>query len=105
MKPHKTSRLCAPEALTRLSISAKLTGYFSSGTSPPWMSQTGFSSFCATSRVRMIGVEEGDVFVDRLGNDVEMQPLGGARLLEHEERQAFGRAIGQPFLDGDAVAL
>jgi len=28
-----------------------LTGYFSTGTSPPWMNQTGFSSRCATSSV------------------------------------------------------
>ena len=49
--------------------------------------------------VGMIGLEQRDVIVDRLGDDVEIEPLGDARLLEHEEREAFARRIGQPFVD------
>jgi hypothetical protein len=38
------------------------------------------------------GAEEGEILVHRLRDDVEIEPLGRARLLEHEERQALGRA-------------
>ena len=42
------------------------------------------------------------VFVDRLRDDVEVEALRRLRLLEHEEGEALGRGIPQPFLDGEA---
>ena len=52
-----------------------------------------------------IGGEEGVILVDRLRDDVEIELLGLPRLLEHVEREALGRRIGQPLVDGEAVAL
>ena len=52
-----------------------------------------------------IGGEEREVLVDRARDDVEIEPLGRPRLLEHEERQALRRGVGQPLVDGEAVAL
>ena len=46
-----------------------------------------------------------EVVVDRARNDVEVQPLGGAGLLEHEERETLRRPVGQPLLGAEAVAL
>src|SRR5688572_20192659 len=57
---------------------------------------------------RLLGGElaqEIEIVVDRARDHVEIEPLGRARLLIHEERQAFGRRIAQPFLDREAVAL
>src|SRR3546814_8853292 len=34
-----------------------------------------------------------------------IQPLGPPRLLVHEQRQALRRAVGQPLVDREAVAL
>src|SRR3546814_17567920 len=36
---------------------------------------------------------------------IEVEALGRARLLEHEEREAFCRPVGQPLLGAEAVAL
>ena len=44
-------------------------------------------------------LEEGQVVVDGARDDVEIEPLRRARLLEHEQRQALRRPVGQPFLD------
>ena len=52
-----------------------------------------------------IGGEEREIVVDRARDDVEIEPLRRPRLLEHEQRQAFRRGIGQPLVDGEAVAL
>jgi len=52
-----------------------------------------------------IGREELQVVVDGAGNDVEIELLRALRLLKHEQRQAFGRGICQPVLDGQPVAL
>ena len=54
---------------------------------------------------RVIGFQEGDIFVHRLGDHIEIEFLGGARLLIHEQRQAFLRPIGQPIVQADAIAL
>ena len=45
------------------------------------------------------------VFVDGLRDDVEIEFLRRFRILEHVERQALRRGVGEPLLDGDAVAL
>ena len=50
-------------------------------------------------------VEELLVVVDVARDHVEVQPLGRLRLAIHEQRQQFRRAIAQPFVDGEAVAL
>ena len=52
-----------------------------------------------------IARQELQIFVHGARNDVKMQALGLARLLEHEERQALGAGVGEPFLDGEAIAL
>ena len=52
-----------------------------------------------------IGLEEAEIVVDRPRDHVEIEALRRARLLEHEERQALGTGVGQPFLDRQAVAL
>ena len=46
----------------------------------------------------------GQIVIDGLRDDIEVQALGPARLLEHEQRQALRTGIGQPFVDGQAVA-
>ena len=56
-------------------------------------------------RLLRIGIKEGEVLVHRLRDDIEVKLLGGARLLELVERQAFFRRIGEPLLDRNAVAL
>ena len=53
----------------------------------------------------LIGREIGEIFVHRLRDDIEVKPLGGLRLLKIVKRKAFSRRIGQPFIDGNAVAL
>ena len=45
------------------------------------------------------------VFVHGLGDDVEMHPLRRLGLLVHEIGQAFRGRVGQPFVDGKAIAL
>ena len=51
------------------------------------------------------GIEEFQIFIDGARDDVEIESLRLARLLVHEELQARGIGIGEPFLDGEAVAL
>ena len=68
------------------------------------MCQTGFDSRCLRV-LALIAVEELLILVDRARDDVEVEPLGRLRLAIHEQRQAFGRGIAQPFVDGEAVAL
>ena len=51
------------------------------------------------------GSNMGEIFIHGTRNDVEMQTLSHARLLEHVEAEAFGGGIGQPFIDGQAIAL
>ena len=53
----------------------------------------------------LVLVEPGDVLVDFLGDDVEVEALGSLGLLEHEERKAFRCGVGEPLLDRDAIAL
>ena len=48
--------------------------------------------------------QEREVFVDRLGNDVEMKALCRPRLLEHEEGKAIVGCVGEPFFDGEPIA-
>jgi hypothetical protein len=55
--------------------------------------------------LRGIGGKELLIFVDRPRDDAEGKLLGALGLAVDVESQAFGRAIGQPFVDGDAVAL
>src|SRR5262249_47421051 len=50
-------------------------------------------------------LEEAQIIVARPRDDVEVELLGRARLLVHEERQALRRAVGEPLLDRQAVAL
>ena len=52
-----------------------------------------------------IGGEELLIFVDRLGDDPEAQLLRLPRLAVDVEGEALLRRVGQPFVDGDAVAL
>ena len=56
-------------------------------------------------RSARVFLEEGQILVDRLRDDVEVELLGGPRFLELVERQAFRRRVGEPLLDRDAVAL
>src|SRR4051812_2454703 len=44
------------------------------------------------------------ILVDMARDDVEIEPLGRLRLAIHEERQALGPGIAQPFVDGEPVA-
>ena len=53
----------------------------------------------------LIAVEELLVLVDVARDDVEVEPLRRLRLAIHEQRQAFGRRVAQPLVDGEAVAL
>ena len=52
-----------------------------------------------------VAVEELLIFVDVARDDVEVEPLGRLRLAVHEQRQALGAGVAQPFVDGQAVAL
>ena len=52
-----------------------------------------------------IGGEELLIFVDRLGDDAEAQLLRLPRVAVDVEGEALLRRVGQPFVDGDAVAL
>ena len=45
------------------------------------------------------------IVIDRARDDIKMQLLGFPRTGIHEQRQAFGRAIAQPLVNGQAVAL
>ena len=51
------------------------------------------------------GVQALDVFVRRLGDHVEMQPLGRLGRLKQVVGQALGRAVAQPVVHAEAVAL
>ena len=76
-------------------------GSGSFGAAPPWMCQAGLAaSGAARSCARC-----WQVFVHRARDLVEEQPLGALRLVVHELRQALGRRVAQPFVDGQAVAL
>ena len=57
------------------------------------------------NRLVRITAEKLHIFIRRLGDDVERQLLGTARLAVDVETQTFGRGIGQPFVDGQAIAL
>ncbi len=50
-------------------------------------------------------VELLQIFVGGLGDHVEIQPLGRLRRLLHVVGEALGRAVAQPLLHGQAVAL
>ena len=52
-----------------------------------------------------IGGEELVIFVDRLGDDREAQLLGLPRVAVDVESEALLGRVGQPFVDGDAIAL
>src|SRR5437764_1180602 len=53
----------------------------------------------------VVAVEELLIVVDVARNDIEVEPLRGLRLAIHEQRQAFGAGVAQPFVNGEAVAL
>ena len=56
----------------------------------------------------VLGVElggVGDELVDGAGDDVEEQSLGALGLVVHELGEAFGRGVGQPLFDAEAVAF
>ena len=55
--------------------------------------------------LRRIGPQLLVIFIHRPRDHVEMHPLRRLRLLIHEIRQALRRRIGQPFVDGQAIAL
>ena len=52
-----------------------------------------------------IGVLELRIFIDGAGDHVEVKLLGLARAVIHVERKRIRVGIGQPFVDGEAVAL
>src|SRR5437762_5219403 len=52
-----------------------------------------------------IGLEETLILIDAARDDIEIELLRLARALIHEELQAFGIGIGQPFVDGETVAF
>ena len=52
-----------------------------------------------------IAREKLQIFVHRARNDVEVQALGLARLLVHEQSQRFRAGIGEPVVDRQAIAL
>ena len=56
-------------------------------------------------RLRRERVGVCQVFIDRAGDHIEIQPFGALRRVEHELRQDFGRRIAQPFLHRQAIAL
>src|SRR5690606_36964436 len=60
------------------------------------------SLFPALTRIRG---EIGEILVHRLWNHIEIELLCGVGLLEIIKSQAFRRSIGQPFIDGDSIAL
>lgn len=49
-------------------------------------------------------IQHAGVFVDLARDDIEIEPLRGLRLLEHEVREAFRRRVAQPFFDREAIA-
>uniref|UniRef100_A0A0N4ZZK8 NAD-specific glutamate dehydrogenase n=1 Tax=Parastrongyloides trichosuri TaxID=131310 RepID=A0A0N4ZZK8_PARTI len=55
--------------------------------------------------LRLVLLDEGQIVVRRARNDVEVQALGRLRRLEHVPGQALGRAVAQPVLHRQAVAL
>ena len=55
--------------------------------------------------LRRVLLEERQIIVDLARDDVEIEPLRLARLVVHEQAEAVGRAIGEPLVDGQAVAL
>src|SRR5262245_12887533 len=50
-----------------------------------------------------IGREMADIFVDRARDHIEIETLRFARALIHVVRQAFGRRVSQPLLNGEAI--
>ncbi len=52
-----------------------------------------------------IGVEKSHIVIDGARDHVEIELLRLARLRVHEELQTPRIGIGQPFIDGEAVAL
>ena len=53
----------------------------------------------------LIGLNEGEVIVDIARNDVKMQTLCRSRPLIHELCEAFRAGVGQPLVNGQAVAF
>ena len=55
---------------------------------------------------RLAGISLGEalIFVDRLGDDPEAQLLGFPRFAVDVEGEALSGRVGQPLVDGDAVA-
>ena len=53
----------------------------------------------------LVAAEELQIFIHRAWNGVEIETLGLARLLVHEQRQAFRARVGEPLVDGQAIAL
>ena len=104
MKPHSTSLSCAFDAATRLSSSPNEIGSSAAGGSPA-VDVPHRVVDAALVVLARIGGEELQVLVHRARDHVEVEPLGRLRLLEHEQRQALGRGVGQPLLDGEPVAL
>src|ERR1019366_8424575 len=56
-------------------------------------------------RLARIALSESNIFVDGARDDIEIEPFCASRLLIHIEREAFGRCVMQPVLDGEPVAL
>ena len=104
MKPHSTALSWVLEALARFSSIANDTGRSTGFGWPEWMCHTGLPSSWSGACVGK-AVEEGEILVHRLRDDVEVELLRRARPLEHVEREALRRGVGQPLVDGDAVAL
>jgi hypothetical protein len=52
-----------------------------------------------------IGILELGVFIDGARDHIEVKLLGLARAIVHVERQRIRIGIGQPLVDGEAIAL
>jgi hypothetical protein len=72
---------------------------------PEWMCQAGFIEPGLLRRLRRILLDEGQVVVDRARDHVEVEPLGRFGFWYMNSDRLSGAGIGQPFLDGQAVAL
>src|SRR3546814_7826542 len=53
--------------------------------------------------LRVIGLQVREIVINRARDDIEVEALGRARLLEHEEREAFCRPVGQPLLGAEEI--
>ena len=104
MKPHITLLSWAFEAAARLRSMAKAIG-MSTDRRRAGMDVPDRVAEALVVGLGGIGGKEREVVVDRPRDHVEIEPLGRPRLLVHEQRQALGRGIGQPLVDGEAVPL